>query len=198
MKFFLKNQIRSVLSKDKHIKVMSFTGSTKIGREVNKVVQERFGKTILELGGNNAIIVMDDADLDLAIPAVFFASVGTAGQRCTTTRRLIVHEKIYDEVVQRLLKAYSQLRIGDPLEQGTLYGPLHSKASVQGYLNAIEEAKKQGGKIIYGGKKIEHEGNFVEPTIVTDLPHNARIALEETFAPILYIFKCQVINYMKI
>lgn len=171
---------------------MSFTGSTKIGREVNKVVQERFGKTILELGGNNAIIVMDDADLDLAIPAIFFASVGTAGQRCTTTRRLIVHEKVYDEVVQRLLKPYSQLRIGDPLEQGTLYGPLHSKASVQSYLNAIEEAKKQGGKIIYGGKKIQHEGNFVEPTIITDLPHNADIALQETFAPILYIFKCKV------
>lgn len=181
------------MAEDPRVKLMSFTGSCQIGQKVNQVVQSRFGKTILELGGNNAIIVMDDADLDLAVPAIFFAAVGTAGQRCTTARRLIVHEKVYDQVVAALKKAYSQLRIGDPLDSNTIYGPLHTQQSVKLYLRAVEEAKKQGGTIEYGGKRIEGlEGNFVEPTIVTGLAHNAPIVHEETFAPILYILKCKV------
>ena len=131
--------------------------------------------------------------MDLAIPATFFAAVGTAGQRCTTARRLIVHEKVYDQVLQGLKKAYSQLRIGDPLDSNTIYGPLHTKNSVNLYLKAIEDAKKQGGTIEYGGKKIEgREGNFVEPTIITGLAHDAEIVHRETFAPILYILKCNV------
>jgi len=179
------------MSADERVKVMSFTGSCHVGQLVNEVVQKRFGKVILELGGNNSILVMDDADLDLAIPAIFFAAVGTAGQRCTTARRLIVHERIHDDVVQRLRKPYSQLRVGDPLEQDIIYGPLHTKQAVDIYLKAIEEAKSQGGKVTYGGKKIEREGNFVEPTIITGLAHDAPIVHQETFAPILYILKCK-------
>lgn len=179
------------MAEDERVKLLSFTGSCQIGQIINQTVQKRFGKVLLELGGNNALIVMDDADLKLAIPAIFFAAVGTSGQRCTSTRRLIVHEKVYDEVVAGLKKAYSQLRIGDPLESGTIYGPLHSQQSVNLYLNAIEQAKKLGGTVLYGGKKIDREGNFVEPTIITNIAHDASIVHEETFAPILYILKCK-------
>ena len=183
------------MSEDERVKLVSFTGSTEIGQKVNLTVQKRFGKVILELGGNNAIIVMKDADLNLAIPAIFFAAVGTAGQRCTTARRLIVHEDVYDEVVERLKKAYSQLKIGDPLEPNTIYGPLHTKRSVDLYLKAVEDAKRLGGQIVFGGKKIEdREGNFVEPTIVTGLSHDAEIVHRETFAPILYILKCKSLD----
>ncbi|CAF0974683.1 unnamed protein product [Brachionus calyciflorus] len=183
------------MSIDKRVKLVSFTGSCAIGKKVNALVQERFGKVLLELGGNNAIIVMDDADLNLAIPAIFFAAVGTAGQRCTTARRLIVHENVYDEVVEKLTKAYSQLKIGDPLESTTIYGPLHNQQAVDLYLKAIQDAKKLGGTIHYGGKKIEErEGNFVEPTIVTGLAHDAEVVHRETFAPILYILKCKNLN----
>jgi len=183
--------IGSYMAHSESVKVLSFTGSCQIGHKVNQVVQNRFGRSILELGGNNAILVMDDADLNLAIPAIFFAAVGTAGQRCTTARRLIVHEKVYDEVLERLKKAYSQLRIGDPLDSNTIYGPLHTKQSIDLYLKAISDAQTQGGTIIYGGKRIEREGNFVEPTIITGLAHNAEVVHRETFAPILYILKCK-------
>lgn len=127
---------------DNRVKLVSFTGSCAIGKKINLAVQSRFGKVLLELGGNNAILIMKDADLDLAIPAIFFAAVGTAGQRCTSARRLIVHEDVYDSVVERLKKAYSQLKVGDPLDANTIYGPLHSKAAVALYLAAIEDAKK--------------------------------------------------------
>lgn len=150
--------IGAKMSDDERVKLVSFTGSTQVGLKVSLAVQKRFGKSILELGGNNAIIIMDDADLNLAIPATFFAAVGTAGQRCTTARRLIVHEKVYDEVLAGLKRAYSQVRIGDPLEPTTLCGPLHTKHSVDIFLHAVQEAQKQGGNVIIGGKKNQWYG----------------------------------------
>ena len=158
------------------------------------MVQERFGKFLLELGGNNALIVNDDADIDMLVRAAVFACAGTAGQRCTTTRRLILHEKVHDEIVERLKKAYAQIKIGDPIEPGTLYGPMHNQQGVDSYLTAIEEAKAQGGKIECGGKQIDREGYFVEPTIVTGLPHDAPVVLKETFAPIVYAIKCSSVD----
>jgi aldehyde dehydrogenase family 7 protein A1 len=145
-------EIGEAMARDKNINLLSFTGSSKVGQKVGVMVQERFGKKILELGGNNAIVVAADADIDMVVRSTLFAAVGTAGQRCTTARRLIVHESVHDEVVERLKKAYSQVKIGDPLEEGTLYGPLHSEAAVEGYDNAISEIKTQNGTIVYGGK----------------------------------------------
>ncbi|CAF3829738.1 unnamed protein product [Rotaria sp. Silwood1] len=182
------------ISKDKRIPLVSFTGSTNVGKQVALTVHERFGKTILELGGNNAIIIMDDADLTLAIPAVFFAAVGTAGQRCTTARRLIVQEGIYDEVLTGLGRAYKQIesRIGEPFEKNILYGPLHTKQAVDLYEKTIEQIKKSNGHIYYGGEVYkERKGNFVQPTIVTELKHDSPIVHQETFAPILYVLKCK-------
>jgi len=183
---------------DKRLSLISFTGSTEIGKRISSVVHSRFGRTILELGGNNAIIVMDDANLDLALRSILFAGIGTAGQRCTTTRRLILHEKVYDEVVGRLVNGYKQIRIGDPLKEGTLMGPLHTKSSVKEYTEGLKKIIEQGGKVLTGGKQIEGEGNFVEPTLVA-IEHDAPIVKEEIFAPIMYVIKCsnldQAIEY---
>ncbi|XP_061172639.1 alpha-aminoadipic semialdehyde dehydrogenase-like [Saccostrea echinata] len=183
------SDIGTLMAKDERINLLSFTGSTPVGKKVALMVQERFGKFLLELGGNNAIVVNEDADLDMVVRSAVFACAGTAGQRCTTTRRLVLHEKVHDQIVERLVKAYKQLRIGDPLEDGTLYGPMHSQQGVDLYLSAIEEAKAQGGKIECGGKKIDRPGNFVEPTIVTGLKHDSPIVLKETFVPIVYVVK---------
>jgi aldehyde dehydrogenase family 7 protein A1 len=145
------------LVEDRRLNLISFTGSTKVGRGVATTVAGRFGSSILELGGNNAVIVMDDANLDVAIPSVLFAAAGTAGQRCTTLRRLVLHEKIYDEFVAKLVAGYSKIKPGNPLEPGTLLGPLHNEAGLNTYLNGIEEIKKQGGKvrlIIYAARLI--------------------------------------------
>ena len=169
---------------DKRVQLVSFTGSTRMGRHVSKVVSERFGKTILELGGNNAIIVDETADMNMVIPAIAFGSVGTAGQRCTSTRRIIVQESRYDELVKRLVSAYEQVNIGDPLAKDTLMGPLVNQNSVSDYKNALEKVKEAGGKILYGGEVLE--GNFVQPTIVKAENH-WNIVQKETFAPILYI-----------
>lgn len=177
---------------DRRLPLISATGSCRMGRRVGQVVAARLGRALLELGGNNAVIVHKDADLDLAIRAVVFAAVGTAGQRCTSTRRLIIHRDVADRFLERLVTAYKSVRIGDPLADGTLVGPLVSKAAVDGYLAAVAAAKAQGGTIMVGGKRADVaglNGNFVEPTIVrapanNDLP----IASEETFAPILYVF----------
>ncbi|KAH7731281.1 aldehyde dehydrogenase (NAD+) [Aphelenchoides avenae] len=180
------------LTQDPRVNLVSFTGSTQVGQIVGQHVQKRFGKLLLELGGNNALIVMDDADLDMVVPAAVFACVGTAGQRCTTTRRLILHEKIHDEVVERMTKAYKQLesRIGDPLESNTLIGPLHNKAGVLKYKATIAEAIATGGKVVYGGKVLEDKpGNFVLPTVITGLKHDADVVLRETFAPVVYALK---------
>ncbi len=176
---------------DKRVQLVSFTGSTKMGRHVSEVVSERFGKTILELGGNNAIIVDETADMDMVIPAVAFGAVGTAGQRCTSTRRIIVHESRYDELVKRLVSAYKQVIIGDPLEEGTLMGPLVNGGAVSDFENAIQRAKEAGGEVLFGGEAIE--GNFVKPTIIKAENH-WDIVQEETFAPVLYIITYKTLD----
>ena len=173
---------------DKRLPLISFTGSTLMGRHVAEVVSKRFGKTILELGGNNAILVDKTADLDLATPAIVFGAVGTAGQRCTSTRRVIVQESISEILTDRLLNAYSQVNIGNPLEKGTLMGPLVNQGAVDSYLNALEKVKSSGGEIICGGKIIDGDGFFVEPTIAK-VKNHWDIVQDETFAPILYIME---------
>jgi len=174
---------------DRRVALISFTGSCEVGKQVGTKVQSRCGKMILELGGNNAISVMSDADLDMVVPAVLFASVGTAGQRCTTTRRLIVHSSVYSKVVERLAKAYKQVKIGDPLVAGNLCGPLHTQTAVDMYSAAVSEAVQLGGKIEVGGNVLE--GRYVEPTIITGLPHDSPLVMRETFAPILYVVPCE-------
>jgi len=171
---------------DRRVALVSFTGSTPVGRKVAAQVAARLGKSLLELGGNNAIIVDQHANLDLVVPAVVFGAVGTAGQRCTTTRRLLVHESRFDEVQRRLAGAYAQLRIGDPLDPKTLVGPVVDGAAVQRYRETLEAAEEQGGRIVCGGKVLPGPGFFVEPTLVeasNDLP----VVQHETFAPILYM-----------
>ncbi|VDO30379.1 unnamed protein product [Haemonchus placei] len=183
--------VGQALVKDKRVNLVSFTGSTEVGRIVGQQVQQRFGKLLLELGGNNAIIVNDDADINMVVPATVFAAVGTAGQRCTTTRRLFVHEAVYDTVLDRVKRAYAQFesRIGDPLEPNTIIGPLHNEVAVMKYKATVAEAIATGGKVEYGGKVLEREGNFVLPTIITGLPHDSPVILRETFAPIMYVIK---------
>ncbi len=171
---------------DRRVKLMSFTGSTQIGRKVGERVAARMGRSILELGGNNAIILDQTADLQMAIPAIVFGAVGTAGQRCTTTRRLFVHESIADQVRETLVNAYGQVRIGNPLDSSTLMGPLSSEQSVQAFLSAVESARQQGGKVLTGGDRIDGEGFFVQPTII-EAQNDWDIVQEETFAPILYV-----------
>ena len=181
--------IGQLMADDERVKLLSFTGSTQIGHKVSMDVQKRFGKFLLELGGNNAIVVNEDADVDMVVRASLFACAGTAGQRCTTTRRLILHEKVHDEIVSKLVKAYGQLRVGDPIEESTLYGPLHNQAAVQIYKDALKEVGEQGGHIECGGKVIDGPGNYVKPTIVTGLAHDAPIVMKESFVPIVYVLK---------
>ena len=174
------------LINDRQIPLISFTGSCKMGRHVSKTVAGRFGKTILELGGNNALIVDETANMDLVIPAVVFGAVGTAGQRCTSTRRVLVHQKCYDELVSKLVHAYGQVQSGDPLDSDTLMGPLVNKSAVALFMNAMKEIEKSGGTVLYGGKKKEGQGYFVEPTLVK-AENQWDIVQDETFAPILYL-----------
>ena len=173
---------------DRRMPLISATGSTRVGKKVAEAVASRFGRSILELGGNNAIIVMDDANLELAVRAVLFAAVGTAGQRCTSLRRLIVHEAIADKLVDRLIDAYRQVPIGDPLESTTLMGPLVTPGAVKDMMSAISTARDQGGTVVYGGGVIDRPGNFVQPTIVR-IGKDAPIVQEETFAPVLYVIE---------
>ena len=173
---------------DHRLPLISFTGSTSMGRHVAQVVSKRFGKTILELGGNNAIIVDDTADLDLAIPAILFGAVGTAGQRCTSTRRVIVQSNIADKLIEHLINAYKQVNIGDPLNDGTLMGPLVNNSAVDTYFTAINQIKDAGGEILYGGNPIIGNGFYVEPTIAR-VKNDWEIVQNETFAPILYIIE---------
>ncbi len=193
--FFLFNDAGSDLAQqfvdDRRIALVSFTGSTKVGRMVGERVARRMGRSLLELGGNNAIILDETADLALAIPGIVFGAVGTAGQRCTTTRRLFVHESRYDEVLGKLVSAYKQVegKIGDPTDPKNLMGPLNSQDAVQAYLDAIAKAKASGGKIETGGAAIDRPGNFVLPAIVTGLSNDAEVVQTETFAPILYVMK---------
>ncbi len=181
---------------DRRIPLISFTGSTKVGRVVGERVAARMGRSLLELGGNNAIIVDRSADLKLAIPAIVFGAVGTAGQRCTSTRRLFVHETIFDDVLGKLRHAYQQVekRIGDPTLPDTLMGPLNSRAAVEQFAAAIRQIKAAGGRIVSGGSVLNRPGNFVEPTIVAGLKNSDEMVQTETFAPILYVMPFRTLD----
>jgi aldehyde dehydrogenase (NAD+) len=185
------------MSKDTRIPLVSATGSTRMGKELNKEVAGRLGKTILELGGNNAIIITEHADLDMSLIGAVFGAVGTAGQRCTSTRRLIIHEKIYDQFVEKLVKAYQQIKIGDPLDSNNHMGPLIDKDAVKMYLQSIEACKKEGGKFIVEGGVLEGaayaSGCYVKPCIAEAKPQ-FKIVQHETFAPILYLLKYKTIE----
>jgi aldehyde dehydrogenase (NAD+) len=185
------------MSKDTRIPLVSATGSTRMGKELNKEVAGRLGKTILELGGNNAIIITEHADLDMSLIGAVFGAVGTAGQRCTSTRRLIIHEKIYDQFVEKLVKAYQQIKIGNPLDSSNHMGPLIDKDAVNMYLNSIEACKKEGGKFIVEGGVLEgvgyESGCYVKPCIAEAQPQY-QIVQHETFAPILYLLKYKTIE----
>jgi aldehyde dehydrogenase (NAD+) len=171
---------------DPRVALVSFTGSTAVGRKVAERVAARLGKSLLELGGNNAIIVDDTANLDLAVPSIVFGAVGTAGQRCTTTRRVFVHSSRAAELERRLITAYKQVKIGDPLESDTLMGPLIDTRAVESYKAAIAAAQAAGGELLYGGKVLSRPGNYVEPAIVR-ARNEWQIVRTETFAPILYV-----------
>ena len=171
---------------DRRVALVSFTGSTEVGRHIGVRVAERLGKSLLELGGNNAIIVDADANLDLAVPAIVFGAVGTAGQLCTSTRRVLAHRSVYAELERRLVASYGQVRIGDPLDPGTLMGPLIDAAAVQRFLASVAAAESQGGKILCGGRALSRPGHFVEPTIVRAAA-SMPVVRHETFAPILYL-----------
>ncbi|MDP3767893.1 MAG: aldehyde dehydrogenase family protein, partial [Dehalococcoidia bacterium] len=179
-------ELAETLVEDRRLPLISFTGSVPVGRRVAQLVAKRLGRVLLELSGNNPIIVDETADLDLAIPAIVFGAVGTTGQRCTTTRRLFVHETRLDDVVARLISAYQQVKIGDPREPGVLVGPLVSRDAVEAYRSAIDEVKRQGGQILYGGRVLDGPGHFVEPTIARAENH-WDVVQRETFAPILYV-----------
>ena len=187
------SKIGETLINDENIPLVSFTGSTNMGRHVSKTVSERFGKTILELGGNNCIIVDETADMDLVVPAIVFGAVGTAGQRCTSTRRVMVQESIYEDLKENLVSAYKQVNIGDPLNDDTLMGPLVNEIAVEDYSNAIKSAVGNGGEVLYGGSAIDGMGHFVTPTIIRAENH-WEIVQEETFAPILYLISYKTLD----
>ena len=176
---------------DSRVSLISFTGSTHTGQHVAEVVAKRFGRAILELGGNNAVIIDETANLKLAIPAVVFGAVGTAGQRCTSTRRLFVEANRFDEVLSTLKKAYAQITIGDPTDTKNLMGPLVDQSAVDMYLAAIDEFKQQGAEIICGGQALDRPGFYVEPTIVSHVENEWPIVQRETFAPILSVMPYQ-------
>jgi aldehyde dehydrogenase (NAD+) len=181
------------LINDKRIPLVSFTGSTSMGRHVSEVVAKRLGRTILELGGNNGIIVDETADLNMTVPAIVFGAVGTSGQRCTSTRRVIVHSSIEQDLVDLLINAYKQISIGDPMDANVLMGPVVNQGTLEIYKMALEKIKKAGGEIIYGGNVIKGKGYFVEPTIV-HARNDWDIVQQETFAPILYIISYSDLN----
>jgi aldehyde dehydrogenase (NAD+) len=178
---------------DERFPLISFTGSVPVGRRVASLVGQRLGRTLLELSGNNAVIVDETADLNMATRAIVFGAVGTAGQRCTTTRRLIVHESCYEELIGRLVKAYAQVQIGNPLEKEVLMGPLIDQMAVENYRAALDEIKKEGGEILHGGHVLTRPGYFVEPTIVRAQNHWP-VVQRETFAPILYVMTFTTID----
>lgn len=186
--------VGELMLNDKRIPLISFTGSTEVGIHVSEAVARRFGRTILELGGNNGIIVSKKADLSMATRAILFGAVGTAGQRCTSTRRIIMEKSISSDLTSRLVKAYKQVRIGDPLEADTLMGPLVDNSSVEEMMEAIQQAVKDGGEIVAGGHMLPEIGpNFVEPTIIK-MPAQTEIVKKETFAPILYLMEVEDIE----
>ena len=188
---------------DKRIQLISVTGSTKVGKHAGEMIAKRFGKAILELGGNNAIIITPDADLKMAMPAIVFGAVGTCGQRCTSTRRLIIHESIYDKVKESLIKAYKGLKIGDPLDEKNHVGPLIDKDAVEMFKDALVKIEKEGGKVLFGGEVLKgknyESGTFVKP-VIAEAENHYEIVQEETFAPILYLikYKGEVDNAIKL
>nr|AED87000.1 turgor pressure sensor [Sterkiella histriomuscorum] len=185
--------VGALLVKDPRLQLISFTGSTQVGRHVSSEVAKRFGRTILELGGNNAAVIMPDADLELALKACVFAAVGTAGQRCTTLRRIIIHESIHDKFVEAMVSAYKTIKRGDPLHPDTLLGPLHTKDAQKQFKEGIEAIKKQGGKVLVGGNIVEGQGNYVEPTIIS-INHDAECVKHELFAPVVYVIKFKTLE----
>jgi aldehyde dehydrogenase (NAD+) len=187
------SEIGEAILHDRRIPLVSATGSCRMGKRVAEVVHSRFGHTILELGGNNAMLVMDDADLELTTRGILFSAVGTAGQRCTSARRIIAHKNIAGELTDRLLKAYASVPIGDPLDEATLMGPLVNENAVTDMMNALEKVKEQGGEILCGGNRVDRPGFFVEPTIVRAHP-DMEIVKDETFAPILYVMECDDVD----
>jgi aldehyde dehydrogenase (NAD+) len=180
--------VGNAMNHDTRLPLVSATGSCGMGRIVGPAVAMRMGRSILELGGNNALIVMDDADLDLAIRGTLFSAVGTSGQRCTSLRRLLVHHAVADKMVSRLAEAYQQVSVGDPLDDSTLMGPLVSEGAIDKMMIAIDIAREQGGRVVTGGNRIHRSGYFVEPTIVV-VPKDASITQDETFAPILWVIE---------
>ena len=187
-------EIGRLLANDTRLPLVSFTGSTKVGRTVAQTVAGRLGRSILELGGNNAIIVAADADLDLATRGILFGAVGTAGQRCTSTRRIIAHHDIAGELADRLVRAYRQVPVGDPLAEGTLLGPLVTSAAVERLEAAVRQAVAEGGEVLTGGRALPDVGpQFVEPTIIR-MPAQTEIVRQETFAPILYLLEYETLD----
>ncbi len=179
--------VGKALVDDNRVPLISATGSTRMGQVVGESVAKRMGKSLLELGGNNAMIVTPSADMDLAVRAIVFSAVGTAGQRCTTLRRLIVHESIKDDLVEALKKAYESLQVGNPLDKDTLIGPLIDEDAFNQMQNALKNAKDQGGKIVTGGDKVDqNDGYYAKPALV-DMPKQSDVVKHETFAPILYV-----------
>jgi aldehyde dehydrogenase (NAD+) len=185
-------EIGKLMAEDTRVPLISATGSTRMGKSVGATVGARLGRSLLELGGNNAIIITPSADLKMVVPGAVFGAVGTAGQRCTSTRRLIIHDSVYDKVKEALVKAYAQLRIGNPLDQHNHVGPLIDKAAVEAYLDALNKAAKEGGKVLVEGGVLTGEGYesgcYVQPAIV-EAENHFQIVQHETFAPILYIMK---------
>jgi aldehyde dehydrogenase (NAD+) len=181
------------LVEDARIPLVSFTGSSRVGRHVAQTLAARMGRCLLECSGNNAVIVDETANLDLAVPAIVFGAVGTAGQRCTTTRRLIVHQSRADEIVERLVDAYRQVQIGDPLEASTLMGPLIDAEACVRFRETLTELERLGGKVLVGGKALDRPGFFVQPTLARAENHWS-VVQRETFAPILYIMRYRSIE----
>ena len=179
---------------DKRLGLVSFTGSTKTGRHAASTVAGRFGKTILELGGNNAAVILEDADLDMALVGSVFGAAGTCGQRCTSLRRMLVQDSVFDEMAAKMAKAYSTIKVGDPLDPNSLVGPLKTKTQVEIFKNGVAEAQKQGGKVLFGGNVIEGTtGNYVTPTII-EIDSDAPILQEELFVPILYMVRFKTLD----
>ena len=185
--------VGELLVHDRRVPLVSATGSCHMGRKIGEAVAKRLGRSLLELGGNNAIIVMPDSDPELVLRAVLFGAVGTSGQRCTSTRRLFLHKSISASIIDKLITSYSQIKIGNPLDSDTLVGPLVDNKAVKEYSDALEIIKNENGEILYGGNVIQRDGYYVEPTLVM-ANMEMEIVREETFAPILYIFEFEVLE----
>jgi aldehyde dehydrogenase (NAD+) len=186
-------EVGARMVEDRRFPLISATGSVTMGRDIGKTVADRLGRSLLELGGNNGIVVTEDADLDLALRAIVFAAAGTAGQRCTTNRRLFLQRGIAAEMKRRLVEAYRSITVGDPLDPGTLMGPLINEKAVADMMRALDTVREQGGRVLWGGHRLDRPGFFVEPTLVEATPHMP-ITCEETFAPILYLFEFDTLD----